>query len=243
MRSRSHRGFWAGGLWAGLQFAETAEGRDESARRGLGGGRGAGPGRDGRAAGHGGAGPSLTTRPAGPELQQLRAALHQLCKREPPVPLQQDCLPGGAGESPPSRSVPSPLAAGLPWRQMGCAGNQHTRKPVLWRGRCGGAERREEPLGGPPHPWQGCSRPGEEQGPEEVVRVAPLGSELPGLGGVHAEVPWPGPWMASAWGTGWEGPGARRQRPAACRRSTSASRWTGRRSPSPTISPASASSR
>lgn len=118
-----------------------------------------------------------------------------------------------------------------------------TRESLCYGGAGAGVLSREEPLGGPPHPWQGCSRPGEEQGPEEVVRVALLGSELPGLGGVHAEVPWPGPRMASAWGTGWEGPGARRQRPAACRRSTSASRWTGRRSPSLTISPASASSR
>lgn len=40
MRRRSHRGFWAGGLWAGLQFAETAEGRDESALgAGVGGGQ------------------------------------------------------------------------------------------------------------------------------------------------------------------------------------------------------------
>lgn len=138
VRSRSHRGFWAGRLWAGLQFAETAEGREESARggRGWGGGQALG-GTDGLLATEG-PGPASPHAPAGPELQQLRAAVHQLCKREPPVPLQQDCLPGGAGESPPSLSVPSPLAAGLPRRQMGCAGNQHTRKPVLWKGRCGG---------------------------------------------------------------------------------------------------------
>ena len=188
---------------------------------------GPGPGRDGRAAGHGGARPSLTTRPAGPELQQLRAAVHQLCKREPPVPLQQDRLPGGAGEGSPSALCPVPAGRWASLEADGlCWGAAHAKACVM-EGQARGAERRGEPLGGPSHPWQGRSRPGEKQGPEEGVRVAPLGSELPGLGGAHAEVPWPGPRGASACGTGWEGPRARRQRPAACRRSTSASRSTG----------------
>lgn len=38
---------------------------------------------------------------AGPELQQLRATVHQLCQREPSVPVQQDRLPGGTGMQPP----------------------------------------------------------------------------------------------------------------------------------------------
>ena len=44
-------------------------------------------------------------------------------------------------------SVPSPLAAGPPWRQMGCAGEQHTRRPVSWRGRRGVLSAEESPWG------------------------------------------------------------------------------------------------
>lgn len=110
-------------------------------------------------------------------------------------------------------------------------------RPVFLRGSVGG----KSPLGDPLHPPQSCPRWREEKAQQWFMWL--LGSELPVLGGVQAEVPQARPCRMDSSGESrgtWAGVGAE---PAARRRSTSASRSTGGRWPSLTISPASTSSR